>query len=412
MDGFIQGSVAPQTPPGVAPLGEGRARKERADCKVSDEGLYHAIVAHLVVLSYVALAVGINRSALYKRIERAPALQAARDGARRMLLSRATYHLRKALHAGIDWAVHYVMCREDQLWTPFNEPQPPTEAQANRAPREPKLEEAEEVEEQPERAGKSLRRLIRAVERGEPWAVKYCLNHLDPRGRYAKKSGGRKAEATVGQVRPEAPPVVIIDEVAAELAKAVFDAERGRGTDQRQKQAAPPVLASDNRPADEPKAVVETAQESTSPAPVLMSKAACQGEAMNTSAHVHQPEILAPTLETGSAPTVSVDGQNLSHDFAPTVDVGFTHSSTSRLPTAAPLLTATAPEPFAPTLEPAPTLDAAPLPNSAPTKPAKCSPSPKRKQPKSQSRDRTRKRRVRPLSTKKRSHVRRSHSKP
>ncbi len=274
MDVFIQDSVAPQTPPGVAPSSEGRARKERADCKVTDEGLYHAIVAHLGVLSYVAIAVGINRSALYKRIERAPALQAARDGARRMLLSRATYHLRKALHAGIDWAVHYVMCREYQLWTPFNEPQPPTEAQANRVPREPKLEEAEEVEEQPERAGKSLRRLIRAVERGEPWAVKYCLNHLDPRGRYAKKSRGRKAEATVGMVPPVAPPVVI-DEVAAELAKAVFDAERGRGTDRRQEKAAPPVCDSD-APAAEPKAVVETAQENASPAPVLMSEAACQ----------------------------------------------------------------------------------------------------------------------------------------
>ncbi len=410
MEVFIQDSVAPKGPPGVAPSGEGRARKERADCKVTDEGLYHAIVAHLGVLSYVAIAVGINRSALYKRIERAPALQAARDGARRMLLSRATYHLRKALHAGIDWAVHYVMCREDQLWTPFNEPQPPTEAQANRAPREPKLEEAEEVEEQPERAGKSLRRLIRAVERGEPWAVKYCLNHLDPRGRYAKKSRGRKAEATVGQVRPEAPPVVI-DEVAAELAKAVFDAERGRGTDQRQKQAAPPVCDSD-APAAEPKAIVETARESASPARVLMSEAACQEETLISSACVHQPEIFAPTLETESAPTVSVTGQNLSHDFAPTLDVGFTRNSTSRLPKATPLLTATAPEPFAPTLESAPTLHAAPLPNSAPTKPAKCSPSPKRKQQKAPSRDRTRKRRVRPLSTKKRSHVRRSHSTP
>ncbi len=410
MEVFIQDPVAPQSPPGVAPSGEGRARKERADCKVSDEGLYHAIVAHLGVLSYVAIAVGINRSALYKRIERAPALQAARDGARRMLLSRATYHLRKALHAGIDWAVHYVMCREDQLWTPFNEPQPPTEAQANRAPREPKLEEAEEVEEQPERAGKSLRRLIRAVERGEPWAVKYCLNHLDPRGRYAKKSCGRKAEATVGQVAPQ--PPVVIDEVAAELAKAVFDAERGRGTGQRQKQVAPPVLASDNRPADEPTTVVETAQENTSPAQALMSEAACQEGAMTSSAHAQQPLVSAPTLETESAPTVSVNGQNLNHEFAPTVDVGFTHSSTSRLPTAAPLRTAIAPEPFTPTLDPAPTLDAAPLPNSAPTKPIKCSPSPKRKQQKAQSRDRTRKRRVRPLSTKKRSHVRRSHSKP
>ncbi len=408
MEVFIQGSVAPQTHPGVAPLGEGRARKERADCKVTDEGLYHAIVAHLGVLSYVAIAVGINRSALYKRIERAPALQAARDGARRMLLSRATYHLRKALYAGIDWAVHYVMCRENQLWTPFNEPQPPTEAQANRAPREPKLEEAEEVEEQPERAGKSLRRLIRAVERGEPWAVKYCLNHLDPRGRYAKKSCGRKAEATVGQVPPQAPPVVI-DEVAAELAKAVFDAERGRGTDQRQKQAAPPVC--DQRAAaHELTTSIETLNETASPAQALMSEAACQEGALISSTEAQQPEFSAPTLETESAPTLSVNGQNLSHEFAPTLNGRFSRNSTSRLPTAAPLLTATAPEPFAPTLEPAPTLDAAPLPNSAPTKPTRCSPSRKRKQPKSQSRDRTRKRRVRPLSTKKRSRVPRSHS--
>ncbi len=400
MDIFIQDSVAPS--------GEGRARKERADCKVTDEGLYHAIVAHLGVLSYVAIAVGINRSALYKRIERAPALQAARDGARRMLLSRATYHLRKALHAGIDWAVHYVMCREDQLWTPFNEPQPPTEAQANRAPREPKLEEADDIEEQPERAGKSLRRLIRAVERGEPWAVKYCLNHLDPRGRYAKKSRGRKAEATVGQVAPVAPPVVI-DEVAAELAQAVFDAERGLGTDQRQKKAAPPVCDSD-APAAEPKAIVETARESASPARVLMSEAACQEEALISSAEAQQPEFSAPTLETESAPTVSENGQSPSHEFAPTLDGKSSDNPTYPLSAATSPTSTAQPEQFTATLNQAPTLHAVPPPNSAPTKPAKCSPSPKRKQQKAQSRDRTRKRRVRPLSTKKRSRVRRSHS--
>ncbi len=413
MEVFIQGSVAPQSPPGVAPSGEGRARKERADCKVTDEGLYHAIVAHLGVLSYVAIAVGINRSALYKRIERAPALQAARDGARRMLLSRATYHLRMALHAGIDWAVHYVMCREDQLWTPFNEPQPPTEAQANRAPREPKLEEADDVEEQPERAGKSLRRLIRAVERGEPWAVKYCLNHLDPRGRYAKKSCGRKAEATVGQVPPQAPPVVIIDEVAAELAKAVFDAERGRGTGQRQEKAAPPVC--DQRAAAEDlttsiETLNETASPSPAPAQALMSEAACQVEALISSTEAQQPEFSAPTLETESAPTVSVNAPSLRHEFAPTLDGKSSDNPTYPLSAATSPTSAALPDPFAPTLDPAPTLDAAPPSNSAPTKPAKCSPSPKRKQPKSQSRDRTRKRRVRPLSKKKRSRMSRSHS--
>ncbi len=408
MDVFIQDSVAPQSPPGVAPLGEGRARKERADCKVTDEGLYHAIVAHLGVLSYVAIAVGINRSALYKRIERAPALQAARDGARRMLLSRATYHLRKALHAGIDWAVHYVMCREYQLWTPFNEPQPPTEAQANRAPREPKLEEADDVEEQPERAGKSLRRLIRAVERGEPWAVKYCLNHLDPRGRYAKKSRGRKAEATVGMTPPQAPPVVI-DEAAAELARAIFDEEFRLITEKRQENAAPPVFDSETPTAKESTTAVEAVQENASPAPVLVSEAACQEEALISSAHSQQPEFSAPTLETESAPTVSMNGQNLSHEFAPTVDVGFAGDSNHTLSVATPRTTLALPDSFAPTIDPAPTLDAAPPPDSAPTKPAKCSPSPKRKQQKAQSRDRTRKRRVRPLS-KKRSRVPRSHS--
>ena len=376
MEAFLQDSVAVQSPADI-PSGEGRARKERADCKVTDEGLYQSIVAHLGVLSYVALAVGINRSALYKRIDRAPALQAARDGARRMLVSLATYHLRKAIHAGVDWAVHYFMCREYQLWTPFNEPQPPSEPQAARAPREPKPDEAEEAEPQLERAGKSLRRLIRAVERGEPWAVKYCLNHLDPRGRYAKKSGGRKSKATAGTVPPEAPPVVI-DEVAAELAKAVFDEERCLMMEKRQKQVAPPVFDHEASPAAESTTSVETTQEGISPAQLLMSEAACEEEVRITSARAQQPEISAPTLETKSAPTVLMNGQCLSPEFAPTVN-------------------------------PAPTLDAAPPPTAAPTKPEKCSPAPKRKQQKAQSRDRTRKRRVRPVS-KKRSRGRRSHS--
>ncbi len=414
MEVFIQGSVAPQSPPSVAPSGEGRARKERADCKVTDEGLYHAIVAHLGVLSYVAIAVGINRSALYKRIDRAPALQAARDGARRVLVAVATFHLRMALSAGVDWAVHYFMCREDQLWSSFKEPQPPTEAQTNRAPREPKLDEAEEVEEQPERAGKSLRRLIRAVERGEPWAVKYCLNHLDPRGRYAKKYRGRKAEATVGTTPPEAPPVVI-DEAAAELARAIFDEEFRLMAEKRQKKAAPPVFDSDNRPANEPATFVEAKQEVTQLASVLMPEAAGREDAMIFSAHTKQPVISAPTLATDSAPNVSESGQSLSHEFAPTLAGGFADYSNhhaSQPPVATSQTTAISTETFAPTLliDPTPTdLEPAPPLNAAPTKPAKCPPTPKRKPQKAQSRDRTRKRRAQPLS-KKRSRVPRSHS--
>ena len=225
----------------------GRARRERADCKVSDTELRESIVAHFGILTYVALAVGLSRPVLYRRVGRVPGLQAAVDGARRVLVQRATFQLREALRAGAEWAVHFFMCREEGVWVPMKsrvkkpaapaetssdedsieppqgkleeqeEPQIPSPDGLRRAatdfagsekpqgPEEPKGQEVDQqvvrevAEPQPEVANKVMLRLIRAVESGKPWAVKYCLNHLEPRGRYARKAGGGKAEDAVAE---------------------------------------------------------------------------------------------------------------------------------------------------------------------------------------------------------------------
>ncbi len=90
-------------------VAEGRARKARNDCQVTDLQIHVSIVSHMGVLTQVALALGIRLPALFRRIERAPQLRACRDAARASLVSVAWDQLGKAVEAKARWTTLFVL---------------------------------------------------------------------------------------------------------------------------------------------------------------------------------------------------------------------------------------------------------------------------------------------------------------
>ena len=163
------GSAEPET--------KGRARKVRSDCKVSEADLYAAIVLHLGVLKYVALAVGLRRWNVYRRIARNPQLQTVLEAARAVVVSVAWKQFDKALEAKAPWAIMFLISRDEGLPEGSYEPRAGGVAGATAESKIP-----QEVEPQPELANASTLKLVQALERGERWAIKYCLSHLEPDG--------------------------------------------------------------------------------------------------------------------------------------------------------------------------------------------------------------------------------------
>ncbi len=348
------------------PAGKGRVRKERSDCKVTEDELYDSIVAHFGILTYVAIAVGITRPALYKRIDRAPRLQAARDGARRVVVDVATYHLRRALHVGTAWAVQFAMCRMDGIplfsMTP---PQPPQEPREPGATREPRAEPPEAGSPQPERARKTMLRLIHAVERAEPWAVKYCLRHLEPAVRYMTTPGGTGVETPRTEIVPDQPPR-LCEQRAEALARASYGQLVGRPLHGRGKTPAPAASTHPEIPA-----------EASAPSDSVNHK----GDQKQTAGPSH------PMLEeTKSVPPAVPDAPACGANFAPTLSPA---ESTPGMPAAPHLPPA-----------PGPHLNTAPSVACTSSQSTKRQPSVAGRQDKSHTADRKRKRRARAASRK------------
>ena len=158
-------------------LAQGRRRRQRSDCKVSDVQIYAAIVSNMGVVTYAAVALGILRPTLYRRIERAPRLKACLDAARAVMVRIAWQQLDVALDANAPWAIMFVVGRDNGF------PMPRSGSGGSHSTEAPaKRQRATELVPQPEVAEASTLRLVRALENGEPWAIKYCLSHLDPNG--------------------------------------------------------------------------------------------------------------------------------------------------------------------------------------------------------------------------------------
>ena len=182
-------------------VAEGRGRKARSDCKVGDLEIYVAIVTHMGIIKSVALALGIVRSTLYRRIERAPQLKACFDAARAVMLHYAWEGLDVAMEAKARWAIIFVVSRMHGV------PMSPGGSRAagsaaNRAAATKKR--ATELVPQPAAADALTLRVVLGVEHGEPWAIKFCLSYLDPNGPCGiNQVRGRKNEGSESELDEE-----------------------------------------------------------------------------------------------------------------------------------------------------------------------------------------------------------------
>ncbi len=252
--------------PPEARASAGRARKLRSDCKFTDLQIYIEIISHMGILSYVALSLGIRRPALYRRIDRAPLLQAARDAARAVVVKVAWEQLGQAIDAKAPWALMFSM--DCLLGVPASS-SVPRESGSDQASTQSKT--PKELVPQPEKADASTLRLIRAVERGEPWAIKYCLKHLEPNG-YCGINRIRRGEENDGDGNFEADAPEPLTEVPQKLpgydqATEHAIARLGDLVGTIKAPAAPPVLKPVPAPQTAAEAVVQTAVESASSAP-------------------------------------------------------------------------------------------------------------------------------------------------
>ena len=239
---------------GVSPeqVAEGRARKERSDCKVTDVQIYAAIVQHMGVLTYAARALGILRPTLYRRIERALQLQACLDAARAVLIEIAWERFGEALDAKARWAIIFGFSRLHGVpITPRSWPSESYSVETSAAPAERK--KSTPLVPRPDEADASTLRLVLALENGEPWAIKYCLSHLDPDGLCGvnqvrgKRSDDYEAEKSVAEdeeeeIDPE------VDAHGDELASGYAQQRHAFLTGRIRTQPAPPVVGAEASP--------------------------------------------------------------------------------------------------------------------------------------------------------------------
>ncbi len=231
-------------------VAEGRGRKQRSDCKVTDAQIYAAIVSNMGVVTYAAVALGILRPTLYRRIERAPQLKACLGAARAVMVRIAWEQLDKALDASARWAVIFVFSRmhgvpiTPRSWPSESYSAETSGAPARRKPRTPLVA-------QPDAADASTLRLVLALENGEPWAIKYCLSHLDPNGPCGvNQVRGRNDDSAAEPAESlteddEDPPEEIDPEVDAhdhEVASGHAQQRHAMLTGRIQPPPAPPVL--------------------------------------------------------------------------------------------------------------------------------------------------------------------------
>ncbi len=301
MGGCHQDSVgnAPQELPGegVPPdvrASAGRARKLRSDCKFTDLQNYIEIITHMGILTYVALSLGIRRPALYRRIDRAPQLQAAREAARAVVVKVAWDQLGKAIDAKAPWALMFGM---DCLLGQSASSSVPRESRSGESCTQSKTQQ--ELVPQPEKADASTLRLIRAVERGEPWAIKYCLKHLDPDGHCGINRAHRDVENDCDFDAEGSEPQTVVAQKLPGYDQATEHAQDRFGDliGTMKAPAAPPVMRSVPVAKSTAEAAVQTVVQPASPAPPVTKPVAASQtvvESALSAPPITKPALLAP----------------------------------------------------------------------------------------------------------------------
>ncbi len=177
---------------GVSTLGGGAgvarevtaSRRAGGRGSVTENQLFEALCQNFGVLACAALSVGLTLASLVQRVARSKRLRAGRDGARSVMIGYANERLQGAVSAGEAWALQF-QARAGVMTGVSADAGRPLES-----PPLPSHRVAQPVgqgEPRPDLAEALSRRLVVALDRGEPWAVMYCLSHLDPDGPFFAK---------------------------------------------------------------------------------------------------------------------------------------------------------------------------------------------------------------------------------
>ncbi len=226
-------------------------RQAEADRLVTEDPLFIALCQNFGVLACAAIHLGVTLASLVQRVARSKRLRTWRDAGRDFLVQKASERLQAAVSAGEGWALQFCARAGVKTAVPADAGKPvalvPVVSHRVAQP-------VAQGEPRPDLAEELNRRLVVALERGEPWAVMYCLSHLDPEGPYfAKCRRGWQhdlwaeqlaAAPTVtesaaevgdnnGQMRPVEGAVVVPEENGDEP-RMLVDADEGAG-------GAPPV---------------------------------------------------------------------------------------------------------------------------------------------------------------------------
>ncbi len=162
---------------GVSTLGGGVTASRRAGGRgsVTENQLFEALCQNFGVLACAAIHLGLTLASLVQRVARSKRLRAGRDGARSVMIGYANERLQGAVSAGEAWALQFQARAgvSADAGKPLESPPLPSHRVA---------QPVAQSEPRPDLAEALSRRLVVALDRGEPWAVMYCLSHLNPDG--------------------------------------------------------------------------------------------------------------------------------------------------------------------------------------------------------------------------------------
>ena len=177
---------------GVSALGDGvgvanggsATRRAGAGPAGTEDQLFDALCQNFGVLACAALSVGLTLASLVQRVARSKRLRAGRDGARSVLVQKASERLQWAVSAGEAWALQFCARAGVQTGVPADAGKSlallPSASHRVAQP-------VRQDEPRPDLAEALSRRLVVALDCDEPWAVMYCLTHLHPEGPFFAK---------------------------------------------------------------------------------------------------------------------------------------------------------------------------------------------------------------------------------
>ena len=159
-------------------------RRSGAGRRVTENQLFDELCQNLGVLACAALSVGLTLASLVQRVARSRRLRAGLNGARSVMIGYANERLQGAVSAGEAWALQFLARAGVKAAVPADagEPLDLPPLSSHRVARP-----VAQGEPRPDLAEALCRRLAVALDRGEPWAVMYCLTHLDPAGLFFAK---------------------------------------------------------------------------------------------------------------------------------------------------------------------------------------------------------------------------------